>query len=97
MIQATFIIGAVLTAIVLVISVVLVKVTPSKSYVAYAPGALFFASGLILLLLATLFDRIHPFGMDAGLGGWGIACVFAATVSLIVAAVVDTFRQPEVN
>lgn len=93
MIQATVIIGAVLSAVVILVGVILAKVTPSKSYVAYVPGALFFVSGLILLLCAILFDKIYPFGYEAALGGWGIACVFAAAIGLIVVSVADSFGQ----
>lgn len=91
MIQAVLTIGAILTAALLLVSIILVKVTPKTSYVAYFPGFLFFGAGLILLLFATLLDRIWIMG--AGLGGWGIACLFAAATSLIVAAVIDTNRQ----
>lgn len=95
MIQSVITIGAILTVIVLAISIVLVKVTPAKSYVTYFPGFIFFASGLILLLFATLSDRIHPFGLEAGLGGWGIACLFAAVISLIVTTVFDSYKNAE--
>lgn len=97
MIESTFVIGAVLTVIVLIVSIILVKVTPAKSYTTYIPGILFFGSGLILLLFSTLFDRIKPFGFEAGLGGWGIACLFAAIISLIVTATLDSFRQTRAN
>jgi len=91
MIQAVLTIGAVLTAILLVISLILVKTTSKDSYIAYFPGFIFFGAGLILLLFATLFDRIWI--MNAGLGGWGIACLFAAVISMIVAAVVDAYQH----
>ena len=93
MIQATFLIGGILTAAILVISVLAVRLTPAKSYIGYFPGFISFGAGLILLLLATLFDRIWIAG--AGLGGWGIACLFAGAISVMVAAVVDTARQPQ--
>lgn len=91
MIQAVLTIGGILTAALLLLSVILVKATPKTSYVAYFPGFISFGAGLILLLFATLLDRIWIMG--AGLGGWGIACLFAAAASLIVAAVIDTNRQ----
>lgn len=97
MIVSTFIAGAILTPALLIISLILVKVTSKKSYVAYFPGFLLFATGLIFLLIATLFDRIHLFGTEAGFGGWGIACLFAAIISLVITAVVDTYRQPSAN
>ena len=33
--------------------------------------------------------------MGAGLGGWGIASLFAAAISLMVLAVFDVYRQGE--
>lgn len=91
MIQAVLTIGAVLTAALLLVSVILIRISPKSSYIGYFPAFIFFAAGLILLLCATLFDRIWV--MNAGLGGWGIASLFAATISMIVAAVVDVYRQ----
>lgn len=93
MIQAVMTIGAILTAAVLLVSVILVRISPKNSYIAYVPGFVFFAAGLILLLFATLFDRILI--MDAGLGGWGIASLFAATISMIIAAIMDAYRQDQ--
>jgi hypothetical protein len=91
MIQATFMIGAILTVVLLAISIILVKVTPVKSHATYFPGVISFAAGLILLLFATLLERIWIMG--AGLGGLGIACIAAALISLMVTVVFDSFRQ----
>lgn len=91
MIQAVLTYGAILAVVLLVVSLVLVKVTPKSKYIAYFPGFIFFGIGLILLLFATLFDRIYV--LNAGLGGWGIACLFAAVISLIVSAIVDAYQQ----
>lgn len=93
MIQATLTIGAILTVALLIVSIVLVKVTPQKSYTAYIPGLISFGTGLILLLFATIIDRIWIMG--TGLGGLGIACLFAAAISLMVSAIFDTYRQTE--
>ncbi|HLQ95623.1 MAG TPA: hypothetical protein VK108_04495 [Pseudogracilibacillus sp.] len=93
MISATFMIAAILTAVLLIVSLILVKATPAKSYLTYFPGILSFAAGLIFLLFATLIDRIWIMG--AGLGGWGIACLFAAGITLMVIVVFDSFRQVE--
>ena len=92
MINATLTIAGVLTAALLIISLILVKATPMKSYIAYFPGFLSFAAGLVLLLFATIIDRITIMG--TGLGGLGIACAFAAGVTLMVTVVFDSFRQP---
>lgn len=93
MIQATLAIGAVLTVVLLIVGFILLKATPAKSYATYIPGLVFFGAGLILLLFATILDRIWIMG--AGLGGWGIASLFAAAISLVVLAVFDAYRQVE--
>jgi len=93
MIQSTLAIGAVLTVALLIISFIVLKATPAKSYATYIPGVIFFAAGLILLLFATIIDRVWIMG--AGLGGWGIACLFAAAISMMVLSVFDVYRQPE--
>lgn len=91
MIQSTLAIGAVLTVALLIISFILLKATSAKSYVTYIPGFIFFGAGLILLLFATIIDRISILG--TGLGGLGIASLFAAAISLMVLAVFDAYRQ----
>lgn len=93
LIQNTFIVGGIVTAAVLVISILAVRLTPAKSYIGYFPGFISFGAGLIFLLCATLFDRIWIAG--TGLGGWGLACLFAGAVSLMVASTVDASRQPQ--
>lgn len=93
MIQATLAIGAVLTVVLLIVGFILLKATPAKSYATYIPGFVFFGAGLILLLFATILDRIWIMG--TGLGGWGIASLFAAAISLVVLAVFDAYRQVE--
>ena len=91
MIQSTLAIGAVLTVVVLIVSFILLKATPEKSYATYIPGFIFFGAGLILLLFATIIDRVTILG--AGLGGWGIASLFAAGISLMVLSVFDAYKQ----
>lgn len=96
LIQNTFIVGGVLTALVLVISIIAVRLTPPKSYVGYYPGFISFGAGLISLLFATLIEtRVEVFG--TGLGGLGIACLFAGAASLMITAYLDTARQPDVQ
>src|SRR5690625_121681 len=93
MIESTLMIAAVLVPALLILSIILVRVTPKTSYVAYYPGIAFFFIGLILLLFATIIDRVWIMG--AGLGGIGIACLFSAGVSLMISPVVDVYRQTD--
>lgn len=90
MISSVFIIGGVLTVVSIILGVVLVKASAKASYTGYIPGAAFGIVGLLLLLLAT-FTKVDIMG--AGFGGWGIACLFAAMISLIVTSTVDVFGQ----
>lgn len=90
MIQAVFTIGIILTVVMVVLSVILSKAS-LKGYTLYYPFAALFGIGLILLLFATILDKIIIAG--AGLGGWGIACLFAAAIGFIIAAILDAYAQ----
>lgn len=91
MIQAVFTIGIVLTVITVVLSVVLSRLS-LKGYTLYYPFAALFLLGLIFLLFATILpERVMIAG--AGLGGWGIASLFAAAIGLIVSAILDTYKH----
>lgn len=90
MIQSVFTVGIILTVVVLVLNLILIKVTPKEKYIGYFPSMASFAIGLILLLFAT-FGKVEIMG--AGLGGIGIACLFAAAIGFIVTSVVDSFQN----
>lgn len=90
MIGTVFTIGAILAVIAIILGVVLIKTTSKAAYTGYIPGAAFGAIGLIFLLIATLAKVEF---MGAGLGGWGIACLFAAAISFIITSTVDAFGQ----
>src|SRR5699024_2233138 len=62
-----------------------------KGYTLYYPFAALFGIGLILLLFATILDKIVIAG--AGIGGWGIASLFASAIGFIIAAILDTYAQ----
>lgn len=91
MIQSVLTIGAALVPALLIISIILIKVTPKTKYIGYFPALLSFATGLFLLLFATIIDKVVIMG--AGLGGWGIAFLFAGAVSALVTAVLDAYAQ----
>ncbi|SHG43244.1 hypothetical protein [Ornithinibacillus halophilus] len=88
MVQPVLTIGAVLAVILVVLGFVLLKGSKSQ-YLPYYPGAVIFGSGLVFVVLAPMVERM--FIMDASLGGWGIACLFAAGIGLMVTAVNDVF------
>lgn len=90
MFQAVLTIGIILTVVAIAISVILLKVTPKEKYTGYIPNALFFAAGLILLLIAT-FTKVEVMG--AGLGGWGIACLFAAAIGFVITSIIDSYSN----
>ena len=92
-IEATIRIAAVLIPSVLIISLIILKMTPRDKYVGYFPGFISFMVGLFLLLFATILER--KFILGAGLGGWGIACLFAGVISMMITAIVDAYSQPE--
>lgn len=87
MFQSVLTIGIILVVISVVLSVVILKATPKEKYTGYIPCGLFFAAGLILLLFAT-YGKVEVMG--AGLGGWGIACLFASAIGFIITSIVDS-------
>lgn len=90
MIQAVFTIGIVLTVITVVLAFALTR-SPKQGFGLYVPFAALFFAGLLFLLFATILDKIVIMG--AGLGGWGIACLFSAAIGFIVAAILDAYAQ----
>lgn len=93
MIQSVFMIGIVLTVIMVILGFVLNKANLKGNYSIYYPFMALFGIGLILLLFATILERM--FIMGAGLGGWGIACLFASSIGFIITAILDTYAQEE--
>lgn len=93
MIQSVFTIGIVLTVILIIVGFLLSKASLKGNYSIYYPFLAVFAIGLILLLFATIIDKIVIMG--AGLGGWGIACLFAAAIGLIVTSILDAYATQE--
>ena len=90
MINTVLLIGGILALISIILGVILIKATSKTSYTGYIPAALFFAAGLICLLIATL-TKIEVMG--AGLGGWGIACLFAGAIGFVITSTFDAFGQ----
>lgn len=86
MFETTLLIGLVLLVILMVINMILSKVTSSDKYVVYMPAVIIAGTGLILLFISA-FNNISITGL--GLGGWGIACMFAAAITCIVTSIVD--------
>ncbi|HLR08811.1 MAG TPA: hypothetical protein VK136_06060 [Bacillota bacterium] len=78
--------GVVLLIILAVLSVIIHKATSDKSYATYYPSFVLFAAGLILLLFATLM-KVEIAGV--GLGGYGIASLFAAAVCMILMSILE--------
>jgi hypothetical protein len=90
MIQSVFTIAIILVVVAVAVSVILLKATPNEKFIGYFPNFIFMAAGLVLLLIAT-YDKIEVMG--AGLGGWGIACLFAGAIGSVITSVVDSFTN----
>lgn len=90
MIQSVFTIGIILVIVAVALSVILLKATPKEKFTGYFPNFVFMAAGLILLLFAT-YNKVEVMG--AGLGGWGIACMFAGAIGAIITSVVDSYAN----
>ena len=90
MIQSVFTIGIILVIVAVALSVILLKATPNEKFTGYYPNFILMAAGLILLLIAT-YNKIEVMG--AGLGGWGIACLFAGAIGAVIASIVDSYAN----
>lgn len=90
MIEAVFTIGVVMTIITVLLAVVLARIK-LKGYILYYPFAALFIFGLILLLFATILEKKVFLG--AGLGGWGIACLFSSAIGWVIATVLDAYAH----
>ncbi|MEC5423006.1 hypothetical protein QGM71_05770 [Virgibacillus sp. C22-A2] len=91
MIQSVFTIAIILTIAIIAISFVLSKNSSKDKYTSYFPSIILIIIGLLLLGAASLFDKIEIMG--AGLGGWGIASLFAAAIGLIITSILDTYAN----
>lgn len=92
MIQAVFTIGAVMTIVTVLLAIILGKMK-LKGYVLYYPFAALFIIGLLLLLFATILEKQVILG--AGLGGWGIACLFSSAIGWVIATIIDAYEHSE--
>ncbi|MBP1950535.1 hypothetical protein [Virgibacillus litoralis] len=91
MFVTTVTIGLVLVVVLMLFNIVLSKLSSKDRYILYMPGVVLFATGLILFIVATIGDKIVITGL--GLGGWGIACMFAAAIDFTVTSIVDTYTH----
>lgn len=91
MIASVFTIGIVLAVAAIILGFILTRIDFKATYAPYYPFFALFMVGLFLLLFATIVER--TFILGAGLGGWGIACLFAAAIGFIVTAIFDTYRH----
>ncbi|HLR03996.1 MAG TPA: hypothetical protein VK111_14725 [Virgibacillus sp.] len=89
MVQSVFLIGGVMAIITLVLNFIFLKVFSKSTYACYYPSMVFSVSGLVFLLVAT-FEKIEVFG--AGMGGWGIAFLFASALGYIVTAMLAMYE-----
>lgn len=90
MVQTVFILGAVFTAIALIVNIVLLKAN-KNSYACYYTSIFFVIVGLLLLAVASVAPKVDLLG--AGFGGWGIASLFAAAIAFIITATVDAYQH----
>ncbi|TQS74891.1 hypothetical protein DX933_08980 [Ornithinibacillus gellani] len=92
MVTAVLSIGAVLAAVMVVIGLVLAKASSKSVYMPYVPGMIVFVGGIVLIVVAAIAGKIEILG--AGLGGWGIACLFASAFGFIITSIVDAYSSP---
>ncbi|MUK88966.1 hypothetical protein GMD78_11335 [Ornithinibacillus sp. L9] len=93
LVQSVITISAVLAALAIVCGFLLIKMFRNAAYAYYFPCLVLFVSGLVFLLAALAMGKVEIMG--AGLGGWGIACLFASLFGFFVTTVNDVYAREE--
>ncbi|SET59750.1 hypothetical protein SAMN05216389_11651 [Oceanobacillus limi] len=93
LVQSVITIGAVLTALAILLGFILIKILRNATYIYYFPCLVLFGSGIVFLLAAMAVGKVDIMG--AGLGGWGIATLFASGISFMVTTVNDVYARAE--
>lgn len=87
MVQSVFVIGIILTVIIIAVGIGVLKATGKDKFTGYYPIAALGIIGILLACAAPIVGKVYIMG--AGLGGWGIAAMFAAGIGFLVTSVVD--------
>ncbi|MBY7144181.1 hypothetical protein KFZ56_14205 [Virgibacillus sp. NKC19-3] len=91
MIQSVFAIGGILTAVVILVSIFIANASKKESQVRYYPSTYLAVVGILLILMASIIGKVEMMG--AGLGGWGIASLFAAAIGFVITSMMDAYAQ----
>ncbi|WP_164219460.1 hypothetical protein [Virgibacillus sp. YIM 98842] len=91
MIQSVLIIGIILAVISIAVGIGVLKATGKEKFTGYYPIAVLGIAGILLACAAPIVGKVEIMG--AGLGGWGIAAMFAAAIGFIVTSLVDTYTN----
>lgn len=81
-----------MTVIMIALGFILLKTPGKNPYMPYIPGMIVFPGGILLIVIATIAGKIEIMG--AGLGGWGIAFLFASAIGFIITAIIDSYTSP---
>jgi hypothetical protein len=91
MIQSVLIIGIILTVISIAVGLGVLKATGKEKFTGYYPIAALGIIGIILVCAAPIVGKVEMMG--AGLGGWGIAAMFASAIGFIITSLVDSYSN----
>ncbi|MFD2044862.1 hypothetical protein ACFSTA_14355 [Ornithinibacillus salinisoli] len=90
-VQSVITISAVLGALAIILGFLLIKLFQHATYLFYFPSLVLFGSGIVFILSTMALEGIEILG--AGLGGWGIAALFASLLSFFVTTVTDVYAR----
>jgi len=93
MVQSVLIIGIILTVISIAVGVGVLKAAGKEKFTGYYPIAVLGIIGILLVCAAPIVGKVEIMG--AGLGGWGIAAMFAAAIGFIITSLVDSYGNAE--
>lgn len=90
MIQSVLTVGVMLTAVLVVVSLIILKATPKDKFTGYIPAIIVGLAGLGFLFAATFLNTEF---IGTPLGGWGIASLFSAAIAFIITSITDSYAQ----
>ncbi|WP_047984242.1 hypothetical protein [Ornithinibacillus californiensis] len=89
LVQSVITIAAILAVVGIILGFVFLKASGGKGFLPYYPMVILGIAGIVLACVSAPLN-VHI--MDVGLGGWGIACLFAAMISFLVTSISHAYQ-----
>jgi len=90
MAQSVLTVGIILAAVLVVLSLIVLKATPKDKFAGYIPAIIVALVGFGFLFTSTFVNTEF---LGAPLGGWGIASLFSAAIAFILTSITDAYAN----